>query len=134
MRILRHVLESIAAHARQSSPLESCGILLAEGPASMVVTRVLHAENAAKKPEKEYVVGPKAHIRAVKMECAGIARIVGYYHSHPSGGCKPTKRDRDQAVPGIPYLIARVTNGSPEFAAWRLERDHPTAEPLEVSE
>ncbi len=134
MRILRHVLESIVSHARQSHPLECCGILLAEGPASKVVTRALPAKNAAENPKERYVVGLKAHIRAVKMECARTARIVGYYHSHPSGGCGPTQRDAEQAVPATSYLIVGINGGSPEFAAWRLEEDHPTAEPLEVSE
>lgn len=100
----------------------------------MAVTCVLHAKNTAKNPEERYALGAKAHIRAVKMECEGTARIVGYYHSHPNGGCKPTQRDTDQAVPGTSYLIVGVNNGSPEFAAWRLERDHPTAEVLKVSQ
>ncbi len=100
----------------------------------MAVTCALHAKNAAKNPEERYVLGAKAHIRAVKMERTGTARIVGYYHSHPNGGCKPTQRDTDQAVPDISYLIVGANNGSPEFAAWRLERDQPTAEVLKVSE
>ena len=134
MKILRSVLESIASHARESRPLECCGILLAEGLASSTVTRALRADNAAENPRCRYVLGAKEHIRAVKMERDGVARIAGYYHSHPDGGCRPSRRDKDQAVGGIPYLIVGVDNGPAKYGLWRLEGDGLRTEPMEVRE
>jgi len=135
MRILRRVLESVAAHARESFPHESCGILLAGIEDPSTVRWSLRAENAENvHPERAYVLGHKAHIRAVKMEFSGTARIVGYYHSHPDGEARPSQNDVNQAVAGVTYLIVGIRNGDIERAAWKLRGDRLVQEPLEVRE
>ena len=134
MKILRRVRKSIAAHARQSRPWECCGILLAEPSAPEVVTRAVYAENVANDARKRYVLDPKAHIRAARMEREGVVRIAGYYHSHPDGGSRPTPRDIEQAVASICYLIVGLDNGRAEFGAWRFGGGLFTTEPLEVAE
>jgi len=127
------VLESVAAHARENFPRESCGILLAgvEGPSRVRLS--LRAENAEKAhPEHAYVLGHKAHIKAVEMEFSGTARIIGYYHSHPNGGPRPSQNDVQQAVAGVTYLIVGVCDGKIEHGAWQLKDDQLVQEPLEV--
>ncbi len=128
-------MESIVAHARESLPRECCGILLVDAGDPSTVTSALRAENAAKDHlEQEYVLGHKAHLKAVELESSGHARIDGYYHSHPGGGTKPSDRDRKQAVCSATYLIVGVDDGAVEHAAWRFEGDSFASEPLEVRE
>ncbi len=133
MKILSRVLDEIEAQARELHPAECCGILLAPPAPGTPVDRLLPAEN--KYPEDKrfgYELGPKAHLEAVRLECAGEARIAGYYHSHPQGTVKPSERDVNLALIGVTYLIAGIDAGKFRHAAWRLEGGSFVPEPLEV--
>jgi proteasome lid subunit RPN8/RPN11 len=135
MRIRRKVLDSIAAHARECSPHECCGILTAREAELATISHSLQASNVEQEcPSRRYVLGHKAHLAAVKLEASRDARIVGYYHSHPSGDAMPSARDTDQAVPDTLYLIVGLRNGSADHAAWRLEDGRLVQQPLEVDE
>jgi len=135
MKISRQLLKSIVEHAQQSRPHECCGILMSTSGDSSVVDHVIPAENAEKgDPERGYVLGHKAHLKAVDMEALGEACIIGYYHSHPDGKPRASNRDLEQAVSEAIYLITGLGNGEIEHAAWRLEEDNLIPEPLEVSE
>lgn len=130
MKIAADILQTVRAHAEGAAPRECCGILLAE-PQEEAATAVLPAENeAALAPEREYVLGRIAHLRAVRMECRGQARIAGYYHSHPFADERPSRQDLELAVPGTAYLIL----GRERCAAWRLSGGAFVREPLEVIE
>ena len=129
------MLKSVADHARQSALCECCGILLCAGDDLSTVSCVLRAENIEMEhPEQQYVLGHKAHLRAVEMEAYGDARIAGYYHSHPAGRARPSSRDVEQAIGGVIYLITGTADGKIEYTAWRLEEDELIREPLEVGE
>ena len=135
VKMLRGVLESVAAHARETLPSECCGILLAQGNDLSTVSCVLPAENTDReRPEQRYSLGHQAHIRAVEREASSDDRIVGYYHSHPDGGTQPSRCDTTQAVVGVVYLIIGIGGGLIEWAAWRLVGNHFVREPLEVIE
>ena len=132
MRILREALDAVDEHALRHHPAECCGVLLAGGGDRSIVTRAMAADNAEEDhPESGYVLGHRAHLRAAEMEAAGSARIVGYYHSHPNGSAEPSRRDRDEAVAGVVYLIASVSDEKVEHAAWRLTDDGFIAVPVE---
>ncbi len=122
MKVLRPVLERIARHARRSSPAECCGILLSRPDEPAIVTEAIEAQNAeTQRPHDRYVLGHRAHIRAVAREAGGEARIVGYYHSHPVGDAVPSPWDVGQAVEGAVYLITALGDGRIQHAAWRLQ-------------
>lgn len=134
MKILRQVLESVVVHARESVPFECCGILLARDEDN-VVSSSLRAENREKKnPDIEYVLGHKAHLKAVEMEVTTRVYIAGYYHSHPGGGTKLSHRDAEQAIEGATYLITAPVNDSYEHAAWKWENNQFILVTLEVSD
>ncbi len=135
MRISRQLLESIVEHAQQSRPYECCGILMSTSGNGSIVDYVIPAENIDKEdPERGYVLGHKAHLKAVEMEAVGESRIVGYYHSHPDGKARASKRDVEQAINNVTYLITGLGNEEIEHTAWRLVGDDLILEPLEVSE
>ena len=133
MKILRNVFESIVGHSRESEPSECCGILLSQHNDPDVVDDILRAENAEKfRPREVYVLGHKAHMKAVELEISEGSRIAGYYHSHPHGGTKPSARDTMQAAEGVTYLIIGGDAEETECAAWRLEGKRFSEEPVEV--
>jgi proteasome lid subunit RPN8/RPN11 len=135
MEISRQLLELITKHAQESHPHECCGILMSTSGNGSIVDHVIPAENVEKDdPERGYVLGHKAHLKAVNMEALGEASIVGYYHSHPNGKPRASNRDLKQAVSEAIYLITGLGDGEIEHAAWRLEKDNLIPEPLEVSE
>ena len=106
MRISRQALEAIAGHAQRSRPYECCGVLMSTSDDCSMVDHVIPAENTEKEnPERQYVLGHKAHLKAVEMEAFGEACIAGYYHSHPDGKARPSGRDIEQAISDVIYLI-----------------------------
>ena len=133
MKIARHALESVTAQALESFPAECCGILLAAAGDPSLAVEAMRADNAETEcPAEKCVLGHKAHIEAVRMEAAGAARVVGYYHSHPRAAPEPSALDNRLAVPGVSYLIIGVQDGLVAGAAWRLDADRLVAEPMEV--
>ncbi len=134
MRIHPAALNAVLSHARAAWPQECCGVLLAEDPDGLAVTRVLRAENEeAAAPGRRYILGRKAHIQAVELEVAGRARIAGYYHSHPHGGAEPSVSDAELAGEDVGYLIVGMGGGAPRTAAWRFEDGEFVPEPLEAT-
>jgi len=134
VKIMRKVLYAVIVHARACRPEECCGILLVTG-ADGVIDRVLRAENVERDHrEWGYKLSHHTHIEAVRMECAGEARIAGYYHSHAVGLPVPSSRDASQAVAETTYLIVSLANEPPVPAAWRWTDDGFAGVPLEVKE
>ncbi len=134
MKIRRQILDSIIFHTIDSTPFECCGILLAHDEDHVVFTS-LHAENGEKKnSETKYILGHKAHLKAVEMEVTARVYIAGYYHSHPRGGIKPSRSDAEQAIEGATYLITAPINGSYEHAAWKWKNNQFIPVTLEVND
>ena len=135
MKILKRVLDSAIAHARESRPSECCGILLATEGHGGAVDMLLRAENAQKEsPHRRFALGHRAHIRAVRMESLGTVRIAGYYHSHPGGPARPSEADAAASAGQTDHLIIGLPDDKHEAAAWRWQGDGFCAEPLEVIE
>lgn len=64
-------------------------------------------ENVSETPERTFEMDPAALFAALRVERAGGARIVGYWHSHPSGEATPSITDARMAAPdGKLWLIA----------------------------
>ena len=134
MKIRRQILDSIIFHTLDSTPFECCGILLAHNE-DHVVSISLRAENREKKnSEIKYILGHKAHLKAVEMEVTARVYIAGYYHSHPRGGIKPSRSDAEQAIEGATYLITAPINGSYEHAAWKWKNNQFIPVTLKVSD
>lgn len=133
----RSQLAAITAHARRARPREACGLLLGHGDAEagFTVTRVVESENVAPAVRTDrFEIDPKlllslhrslreaasgAAERACAAEGAGgcaapasakrAERILGVYHSHPSGAPEPSPTDRARAAePGLVWLIVAL--------------------------
>ena len=135
MKILQQALDSVLFHSQLCRPRECCGILMTQDDETSQVDLVFWGENTdADRPESRYELDHRSHIKAVEMECLGAARIVGYYHSHPDGASRPSRRDKGKAVDRVTYVIVGEEKGSVECTAWRFQAGEFVPEPLQVSE
>lgn len=111
---LSHELQQqILEHARADYPHEACGLLAGSDHR---VERVIPVENVAEDPRHGYMIGRDAfneHLPAL-----GDLRIIGFYHSHPTGDITPSPTDIRDALPDVIYVIA----SRDRLAAWRMDR------------
>jgi proteasome lid subunit RPN8/RPN11 len=117
------VREALAAHARDESPNEACGlVVLRDGVAERYVAGV----NAAASPYRfELDVPPETWF----LEDEGYELAV--FHSHISSPPRPSRTDVENVGlwTGRPYLIYTVR--SDELAGWRIVDS--AIEPLELT-
>ena len=133
MIIRQDVLDFIIDHARHSAPAECCGILLSPDNDTQTIIRAMRAENPeAACTSPKYVLDHKTHLKAIDMELSSGVRIVGYYHSHPTGEPRPSPSDREAAVPEPVYLIVSAASEPARHAAWRMDKCEFVRVPLEV--
>lgn len=106
------LLDAILGHAASTPYAEVCGLLLGTDRAieSVVATRNVHAD-----PAGHFEVDPAALIAAHKSERAGGPRLIGHYHSHPSGSSAPSDEDVRSTEDGRLSLII----GRRDFSLYR---------------
>lgn len=108
------VLATLIEEAARAHPREACGILFG-------IDRIEWASvcaNVHPDPAGHFEIDPAALIAAHRSERLGGPRIAGYWHSHPSGGARPSPTDSANAV-GDGRVWAIVARG--EIAFWRDE-------------
>ena len=109
----------LLAAARVAHPEECCGVLLGRSSdvAETIVEQVVPAPNVSPVDRRrEYVIDPEALLAAWHQARAEGWAVVGFYHSHPDGSHRPSRRDREDAWPDVSYLIV-PSHG--EMASWR---------------
>lgn len=110
--ISRSVLIGIRQISAAAAPKEACGLLFG---ADGVIEAFQAVENVSETPERTFEIAPRALFAALKAERAGGPKIVGYFHSHPSGDPRPSVTDMEMAAAdGKLWLI--VTAGG--MALW----------------
>jgi len=117
------VRETLAAHARDESPNEACGVVvLRDG----VAERYVAGRNAAASPYRfELDVPPETWF----LEDEGYELAV--FHSHLSSPPRPSRTDVENVGlwAGRPYLIYTVRTD--ELAGWRIADG--ASEPLDLA-
>lgn len=78
------------------APNEACGLLFGDADA---ITMMQAVDNVAEAPERRFEIDPAALFAALRAERAGGPKIVGYWHSHPSGDATPSATDAAMAEP-----------------------------------
>ncbi|OYX63346.1 MAG: peptidase [Sphingomonadales bacterium 32-64-17] len=89
------IAEQIRTHARLTTPLECCGLLLGEGT---IIIEARPARNVHLSPQTHFEIDPQALIDANRAARAGGPQVLGYYHSHPFGPAQPSATDRAMAA------------------------------------
>lgn len=96
-----------------SSPDEVCGLLLGEGDR---IVAVRPCANVSAAPATRFELDPAALIAAWRAARGGGPRVIGHYHSHPSGDPHPSATDAaEAAADGAIWIIV----GGGAMTAWR---------------
>ncbi|MDG2532370.1 M67 family metallopeptidase [Sphingomonas sp. HITSZ_GF] len=123
------VLIGIREISAVSGAREACGLLFGTEDA---VTGFQAVENVHEAPDRHFEIDPVALFAALRAERAGGPRILGYWHSHPSGDPTPSITDAAMAAPdGKLWVIV----GGDQVTAWRaVERGslHGRFDPVEI--
>jgi proteasome lid subunit RPN8/RPN11 len=94
LRISSCVIALIQRAAAEAAPLEACGLLFgADG-----VERASIEGNVSDDPTRRFEIDPAALIAALRAERGGGERVIGYWHSHPSGDANPSATDAAMAA------------------------------------
>lgn len=131
IRISRTLLDSIVSDAARDEKAERCGLLLGD---EQSIIAVHFAANVAPDPCRHFELDPALLLAAYKAAREGGPRVIGHYHSHPSGWALPSATDAGCALPdGSLWLL--VAGG--EAALWRAVEHGPVqgrfqAEPMEI--
>lgn len=104
------IRDAIAAHAREESPNESCGLLLLEGDRAV---EYVPAENKAASPYRF-----ELHLDPVRWSEIELEQAV--VHSHLNAPPRPSRTDVENVGlwEGRPYLIYSVRMD--DLAAWEI--------------
>jgi len=117
LEISSAALDRIVASAHADSAREACGLLFGDD------ARIDTAEpcaNVAADPARTFEIDPAALFAALRAERAGGARLIGYWHSHPSGDVRPSATDAAMAAAdGKLWLIV----GGNAIGVWRAQAD-----------
>ncbi len=128
--------DELLAHARSVFPDECCGILIGsrEGLRS-IVDRVARATNiAAGDRARSFQIDWTTLFETVRRTRRENTDIVGFYHSHPDGTSKPSRRDTNAAWPDHSYVIIPITDsgcGGP--TSWRMTAEAGVLRPERIS-
>jgi proteasome lid subunit RPN8/RPN11 len=102
VRISRRLLGQVQTLAAAEAT-EICGLLLGEAGR---IDAILPAANVAADPARHFELDPAVLLAAHRAARAGGPKIVGHYHSHPSGVAEPSATDAACAAPdGRLWLI-----------------------------
>lgn len=113
VRISRCVVELIQRAAQAAAPQEVCGLLFGDDEA---IDTANVTANVAKDPFTHFEIDPAALFAALRAERRGGPKIVGYWHSHPSGDARPSETDAVMAAAdGRVWVIVTAT----AIRAWR---------------
>lgn len=96
------MLARIVAHAASSGE-EVCGLLIGT-PGCIEIA--LPTDNVALDPARAFEVDPVSLLRAHRDARRDGRRVIGHYHSHPSGSTRPSATDAAMAgEKGLLWLI-----------------------------
>jgi proteasome lid subunit RPN8/RPN11 len=113
IRISRALCDRLLVEAAADPAREICGLLFGTDER---IEAAEPAANVAADPARWFEVDPVALFAAIRAERAGGPRLLGHYHSHPSGVAMPSARDAAAAFDaGRFWLIL----GGGEALVWR---------------
>lgn len=114
VHISSEIIAQILALASASPDVEVCGLLLGDGER---VVELVPAANVAADPARHFEIDPAVLIAAYRQSRAGGSKLLGHYHSHPSGSVEPSACDAEMAgAEGTLWLIVSFH----EYALWRV--------------
>jgi|Deesub1362A_J573_1020465.scaffolds.fasta_scaffold00051_97 proteasome lid subunit RPN8/RPN11 len=127
-------VKKILQHARSEAPKESCGILVGEWGDVKIVKEVHLCTNVDAYPIARYTIDPKEILKIMDHANEKALEIVGFFHSHPSGGSYPSIIDSERASwSGASYIIISVPSGTISSWIWDERKGKFIEEELKVT-
>lgn len=129
MRIAEECLELVLAHAATDAARgeEACGLLMARED---TIWSAVPCENVASRPAHDYRIDTGVIAREVVEAVRLGLRLVGGYHSHPSGAAALSLTDLAHS-PHHDWLHL-VIGADASWAAYRVPEYRPGADRVEV--
>ncbi len=137
LRINRTDVSRIEAHARSGLPRESCGIMLGvRTDDGWQVSGIKQSNNVAPPGLCDrFEIDPALLLSTQKAARAGGPRMIGVYHSHPTGKAEPSQIDLEAAwQTGMIWVISAVDIERIETRAYLREEAGFVPVPLQVME
>jgi proteasome lid subunit RPN8/RPN11 len=124
------VRDAVCRHAENAYPEEACGALLGRVPEPGVVgvTRAIPLSNSAPDAYEGFRVDAAELGRVCDEAARTRETLVGFYHSHPDRGTRPSAADADRALPGKWYVTVSVRRGRALARDAWLARSAPVTE------
>ena len=132
MQIPVQIRDAMVAHAYFTHPLESCGLLAADGHGKL---RMVYCLTNAEASSTRYTIEPTEHFRALRHAEGNGWELVGAFHSHPHTSAYPSPTDvRMAPEPGWLYVVVGLEDfNRPEVRGFRIDNGVVSEEPLEFS-
>jgi proteasome lid subunit RPN8/RPN11 len=113
------ILEAVTLHLCAAYPEEGCGLLLGTLDHARD-RRIAHACVAtpnrwqpAAARGRHFLIEAEDVVRAERQARRSGWDLIGVFHSHPDYAAMPSPEDRQNAWPGLSYLIASVSRFAP---------------------
>lgn len=127
--LTREVYDAVLDHALEAVPREACGVLAGSqgsGDTSGVVTAssAHPTANVSETPQVRYEIDPEELLSVVESIEQSGRKVVGFYHSHPSGPASPSDTDHREATwVDHHYVIVSLSGRQPTLGAWMWRGD-----------
>lgn len=128
-------INEIEKEARQSYPVECCGLLIGTNTSEKKVIEVRSIRNTnTERSHDRYEIEGREFIKADKEAARKGLQIIGIYHSHPDHPAIPSDFDTEHAWCGYSYLIAAVENGIKiEIRSWVFDDEKKVFQEEEIN-
>ena len=132
MEIPENLFNRIIEHARQESPLESCGILAGTNGR---ITKFYPMTNK-EKSSSCYLMEPEEQLRVFQeIEKQGL-ELSAIYHSHPHTAAFPSQRDVDYSFypDSLILIISLIEKEVYQIGAFQIEKEKIERKAVRVTE
>jgi proteasome lid subunit RPN8/RPN11 len=114
----------LITHAEATPVVEICGLLIGSGELDVVVDDIVFASNMAYQPDRRFEIDPQLQFDWLRQLRGSARRLVGHFHSHPTGPAIPS--DNDLAMAHDPYIIWVIVGLSPKVEVRAYIRPDPS--------
>lgn len=130
-KVPKHIVDQIIAHARDTYPNESCGILAGR---NSVATHIYQVKNTDPNPRIRYLMDTQEQFWVFKNMRHNGLELVAIYHSHPHTEAYPSATDVKLAYyPEAYYILTSLQDPQhPIVRAFRIQDGQIAEEPLET--
>lgn len=128
---------AIVDHAAAAGTDECCGVLVGSDHSEADRREVREAwpitniAPARVRPHR-FTLDPLELMKLERRADDAGLRVLGIYHSHPNGVCRPSEVDRREAWGWYSYLIVAPSPDGWQVGAWRLVADRFEAEDVDL--